>query len=518
MKKMKRMLALLLAALMVFSVVGCGGDNNGGGSSDTEELYSEARTLNVALTSEPASMDPTQTIDTWSDTVFTNIYETLMEVNEKGEIVPKLAESYEASADGLTYTFKLKKGVKFHNGEEMKASDVAFSFNRAKEAAILKSVTADFDNVEATDDYTVVFHLNKVSAPFMSNMTYVCLCVLSEKAVTEAGEEYYKSPIGTGPYKFEKWDQGVELDLTYFEDYWGDTPDFTKVKLRFIPEATSRTIELEAGSVDLITDVAATDLSRVEEGENMALATAVGMAIRLMAMNCSKAPLDDVRVRQAIAYAIDCEAINQAMNLGHGTVATAPISDAVMFHSEVGKNEFNIEKAKELLAEAGYPDGLDITLSTDTRKEYSDVCVILQQQLAKANIRVTLDNTEWAVFLDKAYQGDTQLFMLGYSCSTPDPDALFYSCFHSANIGPQGGMAYLSDPEVDQLIDASRTELDNAKRTELYEQLQAKLAELKPWVYLYNTTVNYGINTAKIAEIKVAGSSVQPYYNIKRVK
>ena len=517
MKKMQKLLALLLAVAMVFTVVGCGGsDDNKGG--DTEELYSEARTLNVALTSEPASMDPTQTIDTWSDTVFTNIYETLMQVNEKGEIVPKLAESYEASEDGLTYTFKLKKGVKFHNGEEMKASDVAFSFNRAKEAAILKSVTADYDNVEATDDNTVVFHLNKVSAAFMSNMTYVCLCVLSEKAVTEAGEEYYKNPVGTGPYKLEKWDQGVELVLTYFEDYYGDTPDFTKVNLRFIPEATSRTIELEAGSVDLITDVAATDLSRVEDGENMALATAVGMAIRFMGMNCKAAPLDDVRVRQAIAYAIDCEAINQAMNLGHGTVATAPISDAVMFHSEVGKNEFNIEKAKQLLADAGYPDGIDITLSTDTRKEYSDVCVILQQQLAKANIRVTLDNTEWAVFLDKAYQGDTQLFMLGYSCSTPDPDALFYSCFHSDNIGPQGGMAYLEDEEFDKLMDASRTELDAAKRTELYEQLQVRLAELKPWVYLYNTVVNYGINTAKIAEIKVEGSSIQPYYNIKRVK
>ena len=509
MKRTKKLAAFLCAAVASFAAFTA--------VATAEELYSDARTLNVAPTSEPTTMDPTETVDTWSSTIFVNVYETLLEVNADGEIVPKLAESYEI-VDDTTYDFKIRQGVKFHNGDDLTIDDVVFSINRAMESAILTSVTADIESVEAIDDSTVRIHLNKVSAPFLSNMTHSCMVVYSERAVTEAGDEYYKNPVGTGPYKLEKWDMGVEIDLTYFEDYYGETLDFTKISLRSIPEATSRTIELEAGSVDLITDVAATDLSRLEDGDGIGLVTNVGTAIRFLGMNCSVPPLDDVRVRQAIAFAIDAESINRAMTLGYGTVATAPVTDAIMYHSEVGRNVYDLDKAKELLAEAGYPDGFDITLSTDTRKEYSDVCVILQQQLAQAGINVTLDNTEWAVFLDKAYNGDTELFMLGYGCSTPDPDVVIYPCFHSDNLGPQGGMAYLADDEVDALIDASRVELDTDARAQIYEDLQAKLAELKPWVYLYNTSVYDGINTNKIAEIVVNGSQIQRYYTVKMVK
>jgi len=159
-----------------------------------EELYSDARTLNVALTSEPTTMDPTQTVDTWSSTIFANVYETLLEVDENGEIVPKLAESYEI-VDDTTYDFKIPKGVKFHNGDEMTVDDVVFSINRAKESAILTSVTADIDSAEALDDTTVRIHLKQASAPFLSYLTHNCMVVYSEKAVTEAGEEYYKNPV-----------------------------------------------------------------------------------------------------------------------------------------------------------------------------------------------------------------------------------------------------------------------------------------------------------------------------------
>ena len=506
---MKKLIALLLTMMLLVSALGC--------TASADELFSEARTLRVALTSEPTTMDATQTVDTWSSTMFINIYETLLEINEEGELAPKLAESYNI-VDDTTYDFTIRKGVKFHNGDELTVEDVVFSLNRAMEAPILASFTADIASVEAIDDSTVRVHLKQISAPFLTYMTHPSMVIYSERAVTEAGDDYYKNPVGTGPYMLESWNMGVSITLKYFEGYRGEAPDFTTIELRFIPEATSRSIELEAGSVDLITDVAAIDLSRVEYGDGIGLATGVGTAIRFLGMNCAAEPLNDVRVRQAIAYAIDTESINKALNLGYGTVATAPVSEAIMYSSQVGRNEFNLEKAKELLAEAGYADGLSITLSTDTRKEYNDVCVIIQQQLAKAGINVTLDTTEWAVFLDKTYQGDTQLFMLGYGCTTPDPDTVIYPCFHSANKGPQGGMAYLEDAEVDALIDATRAELDPVKRGEIYEELQVRLAELKPWVYLYDTTVYDGINTNKVAEIDVNGSQIQSYYEVKMVK
>ncbi|MCR5089736.1 MAG: hypothetical protein K6C08_09515 [Oscillospiraceae bacterium] len=510
MNQVKKLTSVFLAVLMVFAICSMS-------ASADDELFSDARTLRVALTSEPTTMDPTQTVDTWSSTMFVNIYETLLEVNEEGDIVPKLAESYEI-VDDTTYDFRIRQGVKFHNGDEMTVNDVVFSINRAMQSAILTSTTSDIESVEALDDSTVRIHLKNISAPFLSNLTHACMVIYSERAVTEAGEDYYKNPVGTGPYMLENWNMGIEIDLRYFEDYYGATPDFTRIVLNFIPEATSRTIELEAGSVDMITDVATTDFSRIEDTDGIALASAVGTAIRFMGMNCAVEPLNDVRVRQAIAYAIDTELVNQALNRGYGTVATAPVTSAIMYCSEVGRNEYNPEKAQELLAEAGYPDGFDITLSTDTRKEYSDVCVVLQQMLAKVGINVTLDNTEWAVFLDKAYSGDTQLYMLGYGCTTPDPDTVFYPCFYSSNAGAQGGMSYLEDEEVDRLMDESRMELDPEKRGEIYEELQARLAELKPWVYLYNTATTDGINTNKIADITVNGTQIQRYYGITMVK
>lgn len=501
---MKKLVALLLVLLMAISTLTAFAD---------EALFSDERTLKVAITSEPVTMDPIATVDTWSGIMFTNLYESLLKVDEDGKIVCHLAESYE-QVDDTTYDFKFAPGTKFHNGEELKASDVVFCFKRSMEAPILQNITDTIQDVVAIDDYTVRFTLKKVSAAFMSNLCHYCLCVYSQKAVEEYGEEYYKHPCGTGPYKLDKWDMGNEIVISYFEDYRGATPDFTKIIIRTIPEATNRAIELEAGSVDFITDVAAIDYSRIEDTDGLALATTAGTSVRFMGMNCSDPLLQDVRVRQAIAYAIDADAINRVINMGKGVTATAAVSPAIMFHSEIGKNVYDVEKAKALLAEAGYPDGIDITLSTDTRKEYNDVVVILQQQLAKANIRVTLNTVEWAVFLDNAYAGKTQLFMLGYGCATPDPDTVYYPCFHSSMIGYSGGMAYLQDAEVDALIDAESVEMDVTKRAALYEQLQAKLAELKPWVPLYNTTVAVGYNSNKIKSLVVDGCDIQRFFQI----
>lgn len=307
---------------------------------------------------------------------------------------------------------------------------------------------------------------------------------------------------------------GVDVQVSYFEDYHGEEPDFTKVIVRPIPEGTNRTIELEAGSVDVITHVPATDYNRVEEAENLELVSTPGGGIRLMGINTSQPPLDNVKVRQAIAYAIDAESINHVINMGFGTVSTAPISPAILYHNDVGANIYDPDKAKELLAEAGYPDGLELTISTDTRKEYNDIATIIQQQLAEVGIKITLDTSEWAVFLEDAYAGKTQMYVLGWTCSTPDPDTVYYSVFHSNNKGPGGGMSYLEDEEIDRLITEARTTMEPDARKDLYEQINQRLAELRPWVYLYDILNIYAINSNKIGSIILDANDLQRFYKI----
>ena len=241
-------------------------------------------------------------------------------------------------------------------------------------------------------------------------------------------------------------------------------------------------------------------------------------ATRFMGMNCSAGPLKDPRVRQAIAYAIDVDAVNQAVNLGYCTTAKSCISPAVMFYDDCGANEYNPEKARELLAEAGYADGLTLTISTDTRKLYDDMATIIQSQLAEVGITIKLNFYEWATYLADVYAGNTELFIIGWGSTTLDPDGMIYNCFHSSMHGQAGNISFLSDDLVDQYIIEGRSTTDTAARAEAYKKLQARLGELRPWVYVFNATQYVAVNSEKIANVCVDPVAIHRFYKVEAVK
>ncbi len=278
---MKRFLVLLLALVMSFSLLST--------AAFADEGAKDKELLRVAANAEASTLDPSQTTDASSQQIFNNIFETLVYEDDDHNIVGKLAESYE-QVDDTTYVFHLRQGVKFTNGEELKASDVVFTYTRDAESPKTASYFRDVESVTAEGDYDVQIKLSKPSAPFLAGLTFASTGIVNEKAITEAGENTGTQPVGTGPYKLQSWDKGVKLMLERNEEYWGEKPVFRTVQVVAVPEGTNRTIELESGNVDIALEIPVTDLNRVRNTDGLQLLEQPARATTLLGMNCSKAP------------------------------------------------------------------------------------------------------------------------------------------------------------------------------------------------------------------------------------
>ena len=472
--------------------------------------------LNVVVASEAKGLDPMLgSTDRPSAAIYCNIYETLLKVNEKNEIIPGLAESYE-QIDDVTYEFKLKKGVKFHNGEDFTAKDVVFTLTRGANTPITQYIwgMVDTSGFEIIDDHTVRVKLKEPNSPFIAVTTCGTASILNEKYVTEAGSASGTHPIGTGPYKFVEWKKGVQITMERNEDYHGTKPEAGMIVVRTIPEASNRTIELESGGCDIAMDIQAADRARVEASSNLHLIVRPGNAIRYVGFNTSKAPFDKVEVRQAIAHAIDIEGIVDSVLRGYGQVTNGPISPNVMFYDNDAKMiPYDADKAKRMLADAGYPKGFSTAIWCDERKENVDIATILQAQLAEIGITADIKVQEFGAYINSAYAGETDIYIMGWSSASPDPDIVLYSVFHSKNKGEGGNCSYLDDPRVDELVERGRRTFDTAERTKIYKELQEYLLEIVPWVYLWVDSVNAGV-TNEVASFSLSGVSHHPLYTV----
>lgn len=482
---MRKPAKVALATCMAAVLTACGG------AQDTADVGTKD-TLVVAQGADAKTLDPHATNDQPSSRVAIQIYSQLVEVDENMEIIPGLASSWE-HLDEYTTQFKLREGVKFHNGEELKASDVKFTLDRMMASPTVSHIVGALESVEVIDDYTVNLRTAEPFGPLLYHLSHTASSIMSEKAVTEAGDNYGQHPVGTGPYKFVDWSVGDRVTMAAFDDYYAGKQSIENVVFRNITEGSNRTIALETGEVDISYDISPIDKDSVLNHKDLDLVEAEALSTTYVGFNVRKAPFDNKLIRQAIAYAINQEDIIEAVEMGAGIASNSPISQKVFgYNPDAKRYEQNIEKARELMAEAGYADGFKTTIWTNDNPVRVQIAEVMQAQLRQIGIDMAIEVVEWGAFLDGTSRGAHEMFMMGWVTVTGDADYGLYALFNSATHGGAGNRSFYTNPKVDEMLNAARTSTNQEERRAIYGELQEIIQEELPIVSIYVKYDNAG--------------------------
>lgn len=501
---MKRGFKILLLLTIAFFISACSSSNSDDAGAKSEETSSD-KSIVIGLEAEPTSMDAHQLSDYNTSRAAMELYDQLVQFKDGStELEPDLAEKWDISDDGLEYTFYLREDVTFHDGTQFNAEAVKFSIDRQIDPDHPFHDTgqypyADFtfgmvDSVEVVDDFTVNIKLLEPFAPFLSNMAMHAASIVSPTAVEEYGADFSTNAVGTGPYKLSNWDPGVEVVLEKNTDYFKDAPSIDKIIFKPITEAQTRLAELEAGNIDLIVNVPPDDLERLRSDENLQVFEEPSMHVWWTAFNTQKEPFNDVKVRQAINYAINKEAIIDGILQGTGELANSPLPPIVWGHNPNVKNyEYDPEKAKQLLKEAGYADGFDLTYtipeSGSGMQQPQAMAASIQSDLAAVGINVEIQTVEWGTYIDQVFvpaeESEMDMHQMSWIGDNGDPDNFLYILL-SGEQWPTAGFndAYYKNDRVDELLAKARVTNDKEERTAMYEEVQEIVMEEAPWLVL----------------------------------
>lgn len=453
-----------------------------------------AQRLVVGQGSDAISLSPHNTNDQPSARVMRQIYDTLIVQTEDLELVPGLAESWE-QIDATTWQFNIRQGVTFHNGSLLTASDVAWTLNRLRDPATgapAAFLVGFINTVEATGDHTVRLTTNASFAPLLAHLAHTATSILNEAAVTAAGADYGTTVVvGTGPFKFVRWDTASQIVLERNDSWWGGTVLPAEVVFRPIIEGTVRAIELEAGGIDIAYALEPRDYLRIQGTPRVVVDEIETLATAYVGFNAAKAPYNDARVRQAINHALDVSAIIDAIYEGLGIPASGPISPQVFgANLDLEGYDYNPDRARQLLAEAGYANGFSTSLWTNDNPLRIQIAEIAQAYLAEVGITVDIQVLEWGAYLDGTAAGNHDMFILGWVTVTADADYGLYALFHSSQFGAAGNRTFWSSARVDELLDLGRSEADADARMAYYAEAQEIIATEAPWIFL-NVTLEF---------------------------
>ena len=500
---MKRIISLLLACIMLLSLVACGNKSTAQEGSATKETKD---TLKIAITADIPSLDPYAQNTDISNSFTLLFYDRLLDVDiNTGELIPSLAESYEV-VSAKEYVFHLRQGVKFHEGQELKASDVKFSLERVAESTGMSAKVAQIDHVEVVDDYTVRIVLNTASTTILNNLAFAGTSILSEEWCKAHQDSYVIN--GTGAYKFVEWNPGESVLLERNEEYWGEGGKMQYLKFVVMPEANARTIALENGEIDVDSLPATISYSRYEAAENIELYSSPSTKVCYMSMSYNFEPFQNVKVRQAIAMAINKQDMIDGFADGYGKVKTTILGDGQQYcDNSIPGYEYDVEAAKALLAEAGYPDGFDLELVL-RGEAYSTLAAILQEQLSKIGVRVSVNKMESAAYTEYNMQEKTQSVLHHYQPATSDADNPLRNLLHSESKASSNTARY-KNADYDALITAAVQETDPAKAQDLYSQIQMKIYEDVPLIPLFSLFWSVAANShVKGVQIPAVGDAM----------
>ena len=456
----------------------------------------------VAQGGDPNTLDPKYLKDNTTQNVLRLMFDSLYHRDNNMQIVPWLATSYE-NPDELTWRFHLRQGVKFHNGNDFRANDVKFTLGRLVEDDSQFSTRKYVDRVEVVDDYTVDIITIDPYAAFMTRV--VLWHMTDEEYFNEVGAEGVASnPVGTGPFTFVEWVKDERVVFEANRDYWGGSPKIKTVIFSPIPEDATRIAALETGDVDIIDNVPPEYVDQAPEG--VEVVTVPGTRAYFLGMNVNMEPFDDVRVRQAMNYAIDVESIIENVLNGLARRLDNPLLPEAFGYIATPVYSYDPDKAKSLLAEAGYPDGFEMKI--DARPSDKELAEVLVGQLSALGIKVNVVLTEGAAFTALYEPGFTQTYLGSWGNSEADADGMlskqFYSDRYSCNLlGAEGETGYgdlargcyysgYANAEVDAAIVAGSRDVDPENRKEYYATAVKIIVEEAPWLFLYNPVSIFG--------------------------
>lgn len=429
------------------------------------------------------------------------------------ELEPALATSWKRSDDGLTYKFSLRQGVQFHEGYgELKAKDVVYSFERTKDPQFKGTTTAGqlatIKSISADDDYTVTITFAAPDPAFLHKLAGFAGYIISEKAATERGQGFGQKPVGTGPYMFDHWVSGQEVVLVNNEKYWGAKPQLDRVVYVPVADATTMYNAFEAGDLDMIPVVQPEKLVKYRNDKNMQVYSVPGLQVRHIGMNENTKPFDDLRVRQAVSYAINREEINKGLWKDTTTTATGFFAPSVE-HALVNawNPVYDPAKAKQLLQDAGYADGFETVLSTTPLDRFLKPATIVQQNLQAVGINAKIETLEVSAFLGKLRKGEMAMFSMTKGFD-PVPDRTINSQFRSTNF-PGDNWTKFSDPEVDEWLKQASSTLDEKVRDDLFRKIQQRVLDRVDYYLLDWETFHIACGT------KVKGFVLDPYRAIR---
>lgn len=464
--------------------------------------------LQIGVMSDPVSLDPHGANENVSNTINATIYDRLVYMDQELTIQPALAESFEQIEDTV-WEAKIREGVTFHDGEELNAEVVKANLDRVRDPDIASPVAFLFGmvvDVTVEDDYTVHIETEFPFSSLPAHLAHPGGSILSPNIIEASYEELENGgdpfsiannePVGTGYFMFENQDSGNRVTLVKNNDYWDEEQaKVDSVTFNVIPEDLTRIGELETGEMDIIFPVNPSDIARVDNIPEASIYQENSTRLAYLGFNTEAEPLDDPVVRRAVHMAINKEDLIDGVLNGTGIEARGPIAPDVFGYSDdIDYIEYDPEEAQRLLEEAGYPDGFEITLLTDDDREREDTAQLLQSQLAEVGIDINFDMTEFGTYLERAGEGDTEMFLGSWGTVTLDGDYGLYPVFHSDNKGSPGNRSFLDVPEIDELLEAARQEIDDDSRLDYYEEVQNRLAEESPYAYLYFPEIVTGVS------------------------
>jgi len=524
-KNKKRIIASILIFALTLNVLAFSGC--------VEEEQVEEKVLIFGMSGDADKLDPADVTDGESISRMDNIFESLVEYTPGGtDIQPALATSWNISDDGLNITLDLRKDVKFHDGTDFNADAVVFSFERQYntthpyhdygEWAYWGYMFSDIESVEKNNDYQVTIHLKKSNAAMMTSLAMFTVAIVSPTNAEKWGEDVFKHPVGTGPFKFVEWVKDDHITLVKNEDYWRDSAKLDKLIFRVIEDPSSRLLAIQATEIHGMEYPDPSSFEIIENDDDLQLLSEAGMNVGYLAMNTGYGyydenengvqdsneswvktpgyyePLTNVSVRKAINYAINKTSIVENLYKGTAIAAKNGMPPFMLgYNDDIEDYEYDPEMAMELLEEAGYPNGFNTTLwvmpvSRPYMFDPPKIAEAIQSYLADVGINVELYQIDWSTYLEETENGEHPMCLLGWTGDNGDPDNFMNVLYgsNSASIGTAGNVAFYNRSEVQEKFTAALQEYDTDERSRLYEEAQVLIHEDAPFVYLAHATQN----------------------------